>query len=122
VDKVYERLDELVRRATAAERAGLERGRLDYTGEIKEDDYRTLYERDVLVGHAARRLSVLDAQREGLVFGRLDQTGGVTRYVGRIGIRDDEHEPLVIDWRAPAAAVFYQATPVEPMGVIRRRV
>ena len=28
----------------------------------------------------------------------------------------------MIDWRAPAAAAFYRATPVEPMGVIRRRV
>jgi len=45
-----------------------------------------------------------------------------TRYVGRLGVRDDDYEPLVIDWRAPAAAPFYRSTPVEPMGVIRRRV
>jgi DNA helicase IV len=45
-----------------------------------------------------------------------------TRYVGRLGVRDDEYEPLVIDWRAPAAAPFYRSTPVEPMGVLRRRV
>ncbi|HEX7536903.1 MAG TPA: AAA family ATPase, partial [Dermatophilaceae bacterium] len=45
-----------------------------------------------------------------------------TRYVGRLGVRDDEYEPLVIDWRAPAAAPFYRSTPVEPMGVVRRRV
>ncbi|GAB3412156.1 HelD family protein [Flindersiella endophytica] len=122
VDRVYKRLDELVERASDAERAGRERGQLDYTGEIKEDDYRTLYERDVMVDNAVRRLAVLDAQREGLVFGRLDQTSGVVRYVGRIGIRDEDQEPLVVDWRAPAAAVFYQATPVRPMGVIRRRV
>ncbi len=44
------------------------------------------------------------------------------RYVGRLGLRDDDYEPLVIDWRAPAAAPFYRATPVEPMGVLRRRV
>jgi DNA helicase IV len=49
-------------------------------------------------------------------------TGRETRYVGRLGVRDDEYEPLVIDWRAPAAAPFYRSTPVEPMGVIRRRV
>src|SRR5690606_8248644 len=55
-------------------------------------------------------------------FGRLDQAGGGPRYVGRLGTRDNGLEPLLIDWRAPAAAVFYQATPVEPMGVIRRRV
>ncbi len=49
-------------------------------------------------------------------------TGREVRHVGRLGVRDDEYEPLVIDWRAPAAAPFYRATPVEPMGVLRRRV
>src|SRR5690606_26060525 len=44
------------------------------------------------------------------------------RYIGRLGVRDDDYEPLVIDWRAPAAAAFYRATPVDPHGVIRRRV
>ncbi|HQF04203.1 MAG TPA: AAA family ATPase [Phycicoccus sp.] len=44
------------------------------------------------------------------------------RYIGRLGVRDDDYEPLVIDWRAPAAAAFYRATPVDPMGVVRRRV
>ena len=37
-------------------------------------------------------------------------------------MRDDEYEPLVVDWRAPAASAFYRATPVDPMGVVRRRV
>ena len=44
------------------------------------------------------------------------------RYIGRLGVRDDDYEPLVIDWRAPAASPFYRATPVEPLGVLRRRV
>jgi hypothetical protein len=44
------------------------------------------------------------------------------RYVGRIGVRDAEYEPLVIDWRAPAAEPFYRATPSNPMQVTRRRV
>lgn len=44
------------------------------------------------------------------------------RYIGRLGVRDDDYEPLVIDWRAPAASPFYRATPVQPMGVLRRRV
>ena len=39
-----------------------------------------------------------------------------------LGVRDDDYEPLVIDWRAPAASPFYRATPVEPLGVLRRRV
>jgi hypothetical protein len=32
-----------------------------------------------------------------------------------------DREPLLIDWRAPAAAAFYRATSGEPMGVVRRR-
>src|SRR5271155_4139100 len=49
--------------------------------------------------------------------------GGVpaTRSAGRIGRRDDEHEPRLIDWRAPAAHPFYAATPKDPNGLIRRR-
>ena len=71
---------------------------------------------------AAKRLAVLDAEHEGLVFGRLDRTDGEIRYIGRIGVRDADYEPLVIDWRAPAAEPFYRATPANPMEVVRRRV
>ena len=35
---------------------------------------------------------------------------------------DADYAPLVIDWRAPAAAPFYRSTPVEPGRVLRRRV
>ncbi|WP_020573569.1 HelD family protein [Actinopolymorpha alba] len=122
VDRVYSRLAAMVENAGAIREEGRTRGLLDYTGQIKEEDYRSLFERDVMVDHAVRRLAVLDAQREGLVFGRLDQRGGEVRYIGRIGVRDAEHEPLVIDWRAPVASVFYQATAVDPKGVVRRRV
>src|SRR5580700_8533153 len=44
-----------------------------------------------------------------------------TLYIGRIGLRDDELEPRLIDWRAPAAHPFYAATPMDPNGLIRRR-
>jgi DNA helicase IV len=47
--------------------------------------------------------------------------GTGTLYIGRIGLRDDEHEPRLIDWRAPAAHPFYAATPKDPAGLIRRR-
>jgi DNA helicase IV len=47
--------------------------------------------------------------------------GAGTLYIGRIGLRDDEHEPRLIDWRAPAAHPFYAATPKDPAGLIRRR-
>jgi DNA helicase IV len=32
-----------------------------------------------------------------------------------------DHEPLVVDWRAPVAEPFYRATARHPMGLIRRR-
>src|SRR5690349_8758037 len=74
---------------------------------------------------AAKRIATLDAAHEGLVFGRLDMRDEVDpepRYVGRIGLRDGNRDILLIDWRAPAAAVFYQATHADPHGVIRRRI
>lgn len=78
-----------------------------------------------MVFQAAKRMAQLDAAHEGLVFGRLDLTPELDpepRYVGRIGLRDDNRDSLLIDWRAPAAAVFYQATAAEPHDVVRRRV
>ena len=70
---------------------------------------------------SALRLSQLELGDEPLVFGRLDLTDGDTLHIGRIGVPGEDLERLVVDWRAPAAAAFYQATPGEPMGVARRR-
>ncbi|MGH9039591.1 MAG: HelD family protein [Acidimicrobiia bacterium] len=56
-----------------------------------------------------------------LCFGRLDMVGGGRFHVGRLALADDHHEPLLVDWRAPAAQPFYQATAGDPQGVIRRR-
>jgi DNA helicase IV len=148
VDKVYAELAKATERATLVETEGLARGRTDRTGDIRDEEITGLFERDVLVFNANKRRTILETQYEGLVFGRLDLGSGAaadgddgtdgpgasgradgaggagreTRYVGRLGVRDDDYEPLVIDWRAPAAAPFYRSTPVEPMGVIRRRV
>ena len=94
-------------------REGHGRGRLGHEG--------GLVERDAMVFQAARRIAQLDAAHEGLVFGRLDlrrELDPEPRYIGRIGLRDDHRDSLLIDWRAPAAAVFYQATAAEPQ---RRR-
>lgn len=55
---------------------------------------------------------------------RLDRRDAdVPRYVGRIGLsaEDGVEEPLLIDWRAPAAQPFYTATPLHDLGVRRRR-
>ena len=60
---------------------------------------------------------------DALLFGRLDALDGTTLHIGRMGIPGSEEysDPLVIDWRAPAARPFYTATPVDPQGQARRR-
>ena len=122
VDLVYARLGEATRSAQQVATAGRSLFRSDRGSYVREEDGTGLYERDVFAFQAAKRLAVLDGEHEGLVFGRLDRTDGEARYVGRIGVRDDDYEPLVIDWRAPAAEPFYRATPTRPMQVVRRRV
>jgi DNA helicase IV len=69
------------------------------------------------------KVAQFSAVENGLCFGRLDFDDDERRYVGRIGIFDDEgdYEPLLIDWRAPAARPFYLATAAAPDGVRRRR-
>jgi DNA helicase IV len=78
-------------------------------------------ERDVRVQLTERRLASLQVGEAGLVFGRTDATDGERRYIGRVAISDEDNEPLVVDWRAPAAEPFYRATPGAPMGLVRRR-
>src|SRR5271166_849757 len=90
-------------------------------------------EREVTAAEQARRLAQLNAVEHGLCFGRTDAApenpenpktqddSTATLYIGRIGLRDDDHEPRLIDWRAPAAHPFYAATPKDPAGLIRRR-
>ncbi|MEX1907790.1 AAA family ATPase [Janibacter sp. Y6] len=130
LDRVRDELVKAETRAGLVATDGMSRGRTDRTGDVRDEEMSGLFERDALVYQAARRLATLEHQHEGLVFGRLDIDHGDAmaaadreiRYVGRLGVRDDEYEPLVIDWRAPAASPFYRATPVANHGVIRRRV
>lgn len=139
VDLVHAELVKAGNRAELIHAEGLSRGRTMRTGDVRDEEITGLFERDALVFNANRRRHTLDRQHEGLVFGRLDldhpvrrrgtsegaegsQTEREVRYIGRLGVRDDDYEPLVIDWRAPAAAAFYRATPVAPMDVVRRRV
>ncbi|MEV4318380.1 ATP-binding domain-containing protein [Actinocrispum sp. NPDC049592] len=121
VDVVYERLAEMRVEAEQMRDRGDQLAHGARTEAVFEQAS-MLYERDVMVRHANRILQMLDSEHEGLVFGRLDDVTGETLYVGRLGIRDAEFENLVTDWRAPAAAAFYQATAEQPMDVVRRRV
>jgi len=114
VDRVYARLEAASAAAKSLAADGHARARLGNEG--------GLVERDAIVFSANRRLATLDAAYDGLVFGRLDMRGGDARYIGRLGLRDEHRDVLLIDWRAPAASVFYQATAQQPAGVVRRRV
>ncbi|MEU7001907.1 ATP-binding domain-containing protein [Nonomuraea sp. NPDC046570] len=78
-------------------------------------------EREVSSAEQSRRLSQLHAVERGLCFGRIDEHGGRTTYIGRIGLRDAGHESVLVDWRAPAARPFYVATPADPGPLLRRR-
>lgn len=128
VDRVYTRLGELRGAAEDMRSKGYELGK-GAQSEAELEQASMLFERDMMVSHANQTLQTLDAEYEGLVFGRLDydtaeqsKYGAEPVYVGRLGIRDEQFENLVTDWRAPAAAAFYQATPQEPLDVLRRRV
>lgn len=83
----------------------------------------TLVERDVEVRALAREVKRLDVADNGLCFGRLDALSGEHSYIGRIGLFDEENEfePLLLDWRAPAARAFYVATAATPENMRRRR-
>ncbi|MEV5893844.1 HelD family protein [Nonomuraea fuscirosea] len=80
-----------------------------------------MVEREALASEQARRLAQLNAVERGLCFGRVDDGSGLRTYIGRIGLRDERHESVLIDWRAPAARPFYVATATDPGGLVRRR-
>jgi DNA helicase IV len=113
IDRAYARLDAMraQARAIAADVIDLGEG----------GTHQARFERDVRVEVTERRLVALREADAGLVFGRIDREDGERLYVGRVAISDENNEPLVVDWRAPAAEAFYRATPGEPLGLTRRR-
>lgn len=113
VDVRYARLDAL-RSQTRARLARVRRVGPSGSPQNRSerDAFATLYE---------DRLAQLEAVEQRLCFGRLDLTDGATRYIGRIGLTDEEHTSLLTDWRAPAAQAFYRATAARPDDVVRRR-
>ncbi|QMU70569.1 ATP-binding domain-containing protein [Streptacidiphilus sp. P02-A3a] len=78
-------------------------------------------ERDTLEIHHTRRLAELHAAEYGLCFGRIESADGERQYIGRIALADENHDPVLTDWRASAAEPFYRATPARPGGVVSRR-
>ncbi|WP_341360629.1 AAA family ATPase [Georgenia sp. M64] len=114
VDRVYTRLDEL--RASYGSRLA------EVRREGPSGSPQNRSERDAFAAHYSDAVARLDHVENRLVFGRLDlRAGEEPRYVGRIGMSDAEHDQLLVDWRAPSAQPFYQATAAHPGDVVRRR-
>ena len=114
--ELYHRLD--------AERAQVKgRYHAALRGPIDTKDGGTLVQRDSEVRALAKEVRRLDVADNGLCFGRLDTLLGEHSYIGRIGIfdKENEYEPLLLDWRAPAARAFYIATAATPENMRRRR-
>ncbi|MDT0396928.1 MULTISPECIES: UvrD-helicase domain-containing protein [Streptomyces] len=144
LDQVYRRLEEKIHEAEFLMRDAARRGHVGTPG--------ALAERDAQVFRAGIHLNRLNNEYEDFLFGRIDLLPGKdgrkgpdgaytavepaegavrpdntadiaeTLHIGRIGVLDEDYAPLVIDWRAPAAAPFYRSTPVDPGRVVRRRV
>jgi len=114
---LYGRLDTL--RAETEER--LARVRRESVG----SNHQARSERDAFARLYEDQLAQLREVDARLVFGRLllehPVDGTAHRYIGRIGLRDDDQRSLLVDWRAQQASAFYQATASERMGVRARR-
>ena len=110
---LYHRLDEL-REEKMDQLAAIRRSHSagSHQNRSERDAFATMYE---------DRLAQLNAVDERLVFGRLDLDDGEQRYIGRIGLSTADLQRLMVDWRAPEAGTFYQATAFERQGVRRRR-
>ncbi|BAL91646.1 putative helicase [Actinoplanes missouriensis 431] len=80
-------------------------------------------QREATRSHYSEQLAQFNSVENGLCFGRLDFSAENPRYIGRLGLfaEDRDQDPLLVDWRAPAARPFYLATAVHPLGVTRRR-
>ena len=116
VAKIYARLDDL-REETSQKLADVRKNQA-------VGGHQNRSERDSFATHYEDRLAQLNAVDARLVFGRLDLTkdgADEVRYIGRLGIMDSDQKRLLMDWRAPEAGTFYQATAFNPLGVRRRR-
>lgn len=80
-------------------------------------------EREAHADNLRSQLRSAEAAKERLYFGRINSDTDETHRIGRIGLRTESGDMALIDWRAPNAAPFYQATTANRMGtVLRRRI
>ncbi|MGW2276585.1 HelD family protein [Streptomyces sp. NPDC001770] len=113
MSSLYELLNERISEARA-HRANVLKSPAESAGEA--------YEREMAAERLTKEIGRLESAEQGLVFGRIDWTDGTVLRIGRIGLHTEEDDlPLLVDWRANAARPFYEATPVHPMDLRRRR-
>lgn len=72
--------------------------------------------RDATSARLNSALERLRSAERSLCFGRIDGTDGQSWHIGRIGLRTESGDILLVDWRAEAARPFYAATMASPMG------
>ncbi|MGH3331044.1 MAG: RNA polymerase recycling motor ATPase HelR [Nocardioidaceae bacterium] len=79
-------------------------------------------DRDMEIHRLAARLRALRRFGLDLCLGHMVGTDDPEPvYVGRLGLKDSEGRPLLLDWRSPAAEPFFGATHGNPMGLASRR-
>lgn len=78
-------------------------------------------DRDLEIHRLSGRLGVLQRFGVDLCLGRIVGQDSEVVYIGRIGISDHAGDPLIIDWRTPAAEPFFAATAAHPLGLLSRR-
>lgn len=79
-------------------------------------------DRDLEIHRLSGRLGVLRRFGLDLCLGRIvPADGGEPLWIGRLGLSDDTGDPLLVDWRTPAAEPFFAATSAHPLGLASRR-
>ena len=79
-------------------------------------------ERDTAIHRLSSELNVLRRFDLDVCLGRMVfAESGDTVYIGRMGLRDEDGNALLIDWRTPMAKPFFAATLASPMGLSTRR-
>lgn len=78
-------------------------------------------DRDLQIHRLTARLTLLRRFSLKVCLGRMVTENAETVHVGRIGLSDGDGNPLLIDWRSPAAEPFFGATHAQPMGLVSRR-
>ena len=86
--------------------------------------FQNRFERNAIDDALVKRLTELDLGDAALVFGRIDRFENEeleSFHIGRLAVSDEQHQPVVVDWRAPIAEPFYRATGRQSMNLARRR-